>query len=97
MSINSKQLDKLLKKGGPAADAIRAEVPKSMLFAHRRGSVPTLPYLILYFRAGQVFRLSEKDGEPIFKFHNWLSGIDSKRTQKRLDRVEIRAQEVVAP
>ena len=84
MSKNSVTLDRLLKKGGPIALAIRAGVKtKSMLHAHRHGAVPTLQWSIFY----QVVAGFAEDGKtPLLPGDGWLSSVDAKRTRKRIER-----------
>jgi hypothetical protein len=91
MSINSKQLDRLLKKGGPAADAIREAFGtegKSTLHAHRNGAVPTLQWAEFY-----VLLTIECPEMPMFCREDWLSTTDKKRTEKRVAKALVRINE----
>ena len=77
MSKNSKALDRIMRKGGPIADAIRdefGEKGKSTLHAHRHGAAPTLQWSIFYEAVAGL------------KGDDWLSGIDGKRTRRRIER-----------
>lgn len=77
MSKNSKALDRIMRKGGLVADAIREEFGaegKSTLHAHRNGAVPSLQWLLFYEVVAGL------------KYDDWLSGIDGKRTRKRIER-----------
>ena len=79
MSINSKKLDRILKRGGPLADQIRGAVPKSMIYAHRRGAVPTLPFLRYYEHITEGAEERER-----LRWHEWASSADNKRHAKRI-------------
>ena len=79
MSINSKKLDRILKRGGPIADQIRGAVPKSMIYAHRRGAVPSLPFLRYY----EYLTAGMEERERL-RWDEWASSADNKRHAKRI-------------